>query len=155
MSDDAALPADRADLDGLLTWAVIRAARGFETMLADVLDPFALTPIQFGALAQLSVEPFLTQAQLAHRILMRPQSANHLLNVLIERGLVQRTGERGSGRPNPVQLTPAGRALLARAWPRVVTANEAGALGISAPQHEDLHRIVQRILQLQADAPRH
>lgn len=147
MTEERALPADRDELDGLLVWAVIRAARGIELTIADALAPLDLTPIQFGALAQLAVEPFLTQAQLAHRILMRPQSAHHLLTVLIGRDLVQRTGERGSGRPNPVRLTTAGRELLARAWPRLLAVNEPNALGISAEQHDQLAVVIDRILR--------
>ncbi len=148
--DDDHLPTTRAELDDLPMWATIRLARGFEHLLGEVLAPLELTPIQFGALAQLSIEPFLTQSQLAHRILMRPQSANHLLDALIGRGLVERTGARGSGRPNPVRLTAAGRELLAVAWPRVVEANEPAALGLDADAAVQFGGVIGRLLERQS-----
>lgn len=147
------LPTRREELDGLAHWSVIRAAQGFEHHLGALLAPLELTPVQFGALAHLSIEPSLTQAQLAHRILMRPQSMNHLLDGLIRRGLVERTGARGSGRPNPVRLTAAGRELLARAWPVVVAADAPEAMGLSATAAQQLRRAVARVLDHQSTHP--
>lgn len=120
------------DLDSLLTWTVIRAGRQWEHALTAVLAEFDLTPVQFGVMAQLSAHPALTQAELARRVMMRPQSMNHLLDTLTGRGLVQRRADRGSGRPNPVTLSAQGAELLARVWPTVREVNDPRRLGLDA-----------------------
>lgn len=147
------LPDDRGELETFVHWSVIRAARGLEHRLGRALAPLGLTPVQFGALAHLAVESSLTQAQLADRVLVRPQSASHLLSVLTDRGLVERTGERGSGRPNPVRLTAQGRDLLTRAWPVVTAADTPEALGLDETGRRQLLAAVTAVLEQPENAP--
>lgn len=122
-----------------MTWTLIKAGRHWEALLTDVLAPHGLTPVQYGLLAHLAAEPGLTQAELARRVLMRPQSMSYLLDGLVERGLVDRVGERGSGRANPIELTDSGADLLAGAWPVVKQVNSPAALGISPRRLAGLH----------------
>lgn len=112
------------DLDGIEAWNLVRAARHAERVMTDVLSGHALTPVQFGALAQLAVDGALTPAALARKLGVRPQSAASLVQGLEERDLVQRVGTGGRGRANPAQLTDQGAALLEVVWDPVMATND-------------------------------
>ena len=111
-------------LDEIVAWNLVRAARYAERVMNDALAEYALTPVQFGVLAQLAVDGALTPAALARKLGMRAQSAATLVEGMQERGLVDRTGPRGRGRASPVQLTLQGAALLELVWGPVMATND-------------------------------
>lgn len=113
----------RDDVDAIAAWTVIRAARELARRLATELDPLELTPVEFGVLVQLAAADGLSQADLARAVGVRPQSMTPLVTGLHERGLLDRGAERGRGRLSRLHLTPAGRGLLAEAYPRVLASN--------------------------------
>lgn len=84
------LPAPRDDVDGIVAWTVIRAARTLSRRLAAELAPLGLTPVEFGALIQLAAAGELSQADLARAVGVRPQSMTTLIGGLSTRGLVER-----------------------------------------------------------------
>lgn len=135
------------DLDAILTWSLVRAARRSERLLAEVLLPHALTLQQFGVLAQLAVEAPVTQAALARAVLIRPQSAAALIDGMAARGLIRRTGERGRGRRNPLELTAAGSALLDEVWAPVLATNDLAAVGIDPAGAAMLNDHLQHLLR--------
>lgn len=112
------------DLDAILAWNLVRAARRAERVMTDTLSAYALTPVQFGVLAQLAVDGALTPAALARELGVRPQSAATLVEGMQERGLVHRAGARGRGRASPVQLSERGVALLELVWDPVMATND-------------------------------
>lgn len=113
------------DLDAIVAWNLVRAARRSERVMTDGLIGHALTPVQFGVLAQLAVDGALTPAALARELGVRPYSAATLVEGLQERGLVHRArAPRGRGRPRPVQLTAQGTALLEVVWGLVMATND-------------------------------
>ncbi len=83
-----------ADLDGVLTWNLVRVARSCGLRLAAPLADHGLHPVHFGVLAHLVTAPEMTQADLARAVLQRPQSIAPLLDGLEGRGLIRRTGTR-------------------------------------------------------------
>lgn len=93
-----------------------------------------LTPTQFAILMHLDDDEGLTQAQLARRVLVRPQSMGALVTTLLTQGLVVRDGPGGRGRRSGVSLTDAGREALQRAWPAVRALNTPDALGLTPAQ---------------------
>lgn len=115
--------ATRDDVDAIAAWTVIRAARELARRLGSALEPLALTPVEFGVLVQLAASERLTQAELARAVGVRPQSITALVTALGDRGLLDRGGERGRGRPSRITLTPEGRELLSRAYPVVRASN--------------------------------
>ncbi|MCS5524334.1 MarR family winged helix-turn-helix transcriptional regulator [Curtobacterium flaccumfaciens pv. oortii] len=117
------LPAPRDDVDGIVAWTVIRAARTLSRRLAAELAPFGLTPVEFGALIQLAAAGELSQADLARAVGVRPQSMTTLVGGLSTRGLVERGAAPGRGRASRMRLTDQGEALLARAHPIVRASN--------------------------------
>ena len=87
------------------------------------LEPFDLTPAQFGALVHTGREPGVSAAELARRVHLTPQSVQTALRPLLERDWVQR-------RPHPVHrrvlgnfLTPEGLAVTERASAAVTDAD--------------------------------
>jgi DNA-binding MarR family transcriptional regulator len=111
------------DVDQVVAWTVIRAARELSRRLDDELAGLDLTPVEFGTLVQLATADALNQADLARAVGIRPQSMSALAAGLERRGLVARGAAPGRGRASRMHLTPAGRELLGRAWPRVVASN--------------------------------
>jgi DNA-binding MarR family transcriptional regulator len=138
-------PDVQRDLDDVLTWNVVRVARFVGNRLADRLADHRLNPIQFGVLAFLSREGDLTTAEIARAVLLRPQSVAPLLDGLEERGLIRRVGVRARGRRNPVQITSAGRELLAEAWVISLAANDLGDAGLTPDESTELNRLLLKI----------
>jgi DNA-binding MarR family transcriptional regulator len=133
------------EIDGLIKWSLIRAARQAEREFTEKLATHGLSPVQFGVLCHLATgEPF-TQAQLARAVLTRPQSVSGVVDGLVERGLISREGNRARGRRNPLTLTEPGHALLEQAWPAVQTMNRPEQLGLSKGEAQMLNDLLLRM----------
>ncbi|MEI7744334.1 MAG: MarR family winged helix-turn-helix transcriptional regulator [Chloroflexota bacterium] len=90
-----------------------------------------LTLSQHAILAAVGEDGLLSNAELARRSSITPQSAHELLRVLEERGLLERPSGAGPGRAGEIRLTSAGRRTLAAADARVtaIDARITEALG--------------------------
>lgn len=140
-------------LDGLVTWTLIRAAHHVERTLTELFAGFDLSPTQFGVLAHVATGAQLTQADLARAILVRPQSMAELISGLVERDLLVRTGRGGRGRPNPIALSEKGADLLVRVWPAVEAANDLGPAGLTPEQTAELNARLHTVLEAR-DVPK-
>lgn len=131
-----------ADIDAVVGWTVIRAARRAARILALTLKNHDLTPVEFGVLAQLAAaHGELTQAEVARAVEVRPQSVAPVIDGLSRRGLLHREGARGRGRSGRLVLSDAGAALLRAAFPDVLATNPGFAppgTGQSDPVNEAL-----------------
>jgi DNA-binding MarR family transcriptional regulator len=135
------------DLDEILTWNLVRAARLTARRMSERLVEFDLNPVTFGVLAQLSVASPMTQADLARAVLIRPQSIATLLEGLEQRDLIRREGDRTRGRRNPVVLTDAGHALLDRAWDIVIETNDLSGDGFDPEETIELNRLLRKLVR--------
>jgi DNA-binding MarR family transcriptional regulator len=135
------------DLDEILTWNLVRAARLTARRMSKRLVEFDLNPVTFGVLAQLSVASPMTQADLARAVLIRPQSIATLLEGLEQRDLIRREGDRTRGRRNPVVLTDAGHALLDRAWDTVIETNDLSGDGFDPEETIELNRLLRKLVR--------
>lgn len=135
-----------AELDGVVTWNVVRVARFLGQRLGERLAAVDLHPVHFGILAQLEIAGPLSQADLARTVLLRPQSIAPLLDRMEGRGLVRRTGDRSRGRRNPVEITASGRHALASAWAVAAASNDLGDVGLTAAESADLNRLLLRVV---------
>lgn len=93
--------ADPADRIGYLLW---QTAHLVGREISAALEPFDLTPAQFGALVHTGREPGVSAAELARRVNVTPQSIQSALRPLIERGWLER-------RPHPVHRRVLGNFL--------------------------------------------
>lgn len=135
-----------AELDEVLTWNVVRAARFLGQRLSERLADQQLHPVQFGVLAQLDVAGAMSQAELARAVQLRPQSVAPLLDGLERRGLLARTGDRVRGRRNPVEITAGGRTLLRAAWTVATSSNDLGDAGLTGAEGVELNRLLRRVV---------
>ncbi|MEJ5869158.1 MarR family transcriptional regulator [Pseudokineococcus sp. 5B2Z-1] len=144
MDADRALT--EAELDGVVTWNVVRVARYLGQRLAERLAELDLHPVHFGVLAQLDISGPMSQADLARAVLLRPQSIAPLLDGLERRGLLERTGERARGRRNPVLLTASGREALEGAWGVALSSNDLRDSGLTAEEGGELNRLLLKVV---------
>ncbi len=136
-----------AELDGVLTWSVVRVSRFLGQRLAERLAAHGLNPVHFGVLAYLAIAPEMTQADLARAVLVRPQSIAPLLDGLEERGLIYRTGNRARGRRNPVQISDDGRRALDAVWDIAISTNNLSDAGLTTDESVTLNRLLLKIIR--------
>jgi DNA-binding MarR family transcriptional regulator len=82
--------------------------------LGAAVEPAGLTLPAYTALSVLRAQNGLSNAQLARRSLVTPQSMSEVLTLLVEHGYVCRRAEPGHGRIIRTELTKAGRRALER-----------------------------------------
>jgi len=97
-----------------ISYAVGRLERALRRRIVAALEPEGLPLPAYTTLSVLRAEDGLSNAQLARRSLVTPQSMNEVLNLLVDRGYVRRRAEPGHGRILRTELTRAGRRALER-----------------------------------------
>jgi DNA-binding MarR family transcriptional regulator len=105
--------------DALLIYIVGRVDQGIRQEMRLRLADWDLSVPEFTALAVLKRRPGLSNAQLARRSLVRPQSMNEILVKLEGRGLLRREVDPDHARILRAALTPEGLDVLAAAEPAV------------------------------------
>lgn len=114
----------------------IRAAQhALRGAMDDALRDRGLTLSQYAVLAAAGDDGAVSNAALAARAGITPQSAHEVLRILEERGLLERPGAAGRGRAGRISLTRAGR--------RALTGADARTRAVEA-------RIVERLGEAQA-----
>jgi DNA-binding MarR family transcriptional regulator len=105
-----------------------RAQFAYRLALERALGSTGITAPQFAAMARLRETPGLSNAELARRSLVTPQTMNLIVGRLESAGLVVRKPHPGHGRILLAELTPAGLALLDQCHARAESV-EACAIG--------------------------
>ena len=107
--------ADGPSVDGhpTLLYLVGRMDRVVRRAIDDVVKAHGLSVNQYTTLSVLDHRSGLSNAQLARRSLVSPQSANEVLLTLEQRGLVKRRAHPDHGRILQTRLTAKGRRTLA------------------------------------------
>jgi DNA-binding MarR family transcriptional regulator len=102
------------DREPTLLYLVGRIDRVVRRAMGTVLEAQGLSVNQYATLSVLDRLSGLSNAQLARRALVSPQSMNEVLLALEQRGLVRRRAHPDHRRILQARLTAKGRALLAR-----------------------------------------
>ena len=97
-----------------LSYLIGRLDRVLSRRLTAALEPHGLTLPAYTALSVLRAQDGLSNAQLARRSLVTPQSMSEVLALLVDRGYVQRNAESGHGRVIRTEITEAGSQALER-----------------------------------------
>jgi DNA-binding MarR family transcriptional regulator len=100
-------------------YLIKRAQHALRNAMDQALRDLDVTPPQYAVLALLDEEPDLSNAELARRAFVTPQTMHEILANLEAGGLVGRSGHRGHGHLLQVYLTNAGRWMLAACHERV------------------------------------
>ena len=128
-----------------LTYVIGRLDRALRRRLAAAVEPAGLTLPAYTALSVLQAQNGLSNAQLARRSLVTPQSMSEVLMLLVERGYVRRLPDPGHGRVIRTELTEAGRRALEQC-DRAVDAVELEMLGdVDPADASDLREILIRL----------
>jgi DNA-binding MarR family transcriptional regulator len=116
-----------------LLYLVGRLDRVVRRAIADSVKSHGLSVNQYTTLSVLDRRRGLSNAQLARRSLVSPQSANEVLLALEDLGLVQRRAHPDHGRILQTRLTAKGRRILAFCDAKVadVEADMVGQLSTS------------------------
>lgn len=114
--------------------------------IRDALTPLGLTVSQYTALSFLESQAQISNAQLAERSLISPQSANEMIKLMEKKGWVEREPDPSHGRIVRLSLTAAGQALLDEAHSHI-SRLEAGMLAkLSPTQRSALHQNLRQVL---------
>ena len=97
-----------------LSYVIGRLDRVLRRRLSAAVEPSGLTLPAYTALSVLRAQDGLSNARLARRSLVTPQSMSEVLAQLVEQGYVRRRAEPGHGRVIRIELTQAGSRALAR-----------------------------------------
>jgi len=128
------------DPDGpLLSYLIGRLDRAIRNRLNEVLAPYELSIPQFTTLSVLKRRPGLSNAQLARRALILPQSTIQVIVGLEARGLVQRAPNPAHNRVLQTRLTDEGERLLDQA--ELATRQLEARLMAAVDEDDDVERI--------------
>jgi DNA-binding MarR family transcriptional regulator len=97
-----------------LSYLIGRLDRIVRRRLSEALEPIGLSLPAYTALSVLRVHDGLSNAELARRSLVTPQSMTEALAGLVETGYVRRRPDPDHGRVLRVELTASGRRALER-----------------------------------------
>ena len=95
-----------------LTYVIGSLDRILRRRMTEALTPQGLTLAQFTAMSVLDARGQASNAQLAERSFITPQSANEVMAAMVARGWVTREADPSHGRIVLLQLTDEGRAVL-------------------------------------------
>jgi DNA-binding MarR family transcriptional regulator len=133
------------DPEAQLGYQLVRVADQVSRRWHQVLRSQAINPRQFSILALLAHDPGLSQAALARRVMITPQSMSESLASLLADGLISRD-EPGRGHAARVQLTAAGRRLLSRAYPLVEACNQESFASLTRAERRVLGTAFSKLL---------
>jgi DNA-binding MarR family transcriptional regulator len=95
-----------------LTYLIGNLDRLVRRQMGDALAPLGITLAQYTALSVLEARGALSNAQLAVRSFITPQSANEVMSAMAGRGFVTREADPNHGRVILLRLTDEGSAIL-------------------------------------------
>ncbi len=138
-TETALLPSGFCYLIGRLDHALTRR-------MLDVLAPLGLTVSQYTALSFLDTQEQLSNAQLAERTLISPQSANEMVKQMDEKGWIARAPDPFHGRVVRLGVTEAGKALLQQAHDAVARLELDMLASFTAAQRKAIHGNLRQVL---------
>ena len=95
-----------------LTYLIGSLDRILRRRMTDALSPMGLTVAQYTALSVLHARGSASNAELAERSFITPQSANEVMSVMAARGWITRKSDPNHGRILLLQMTDEGRDVL-------------------------------------------
>ena len=135
---DADQPAGLESPELHVSYAVARLERAVRGAIADRVRPYGLTTLQYTTLSVLGRREGLSNAQLARRSYMTPQSMSEVIAALEREGLIVRAPHPDHRRVYPARLTPKGRRVLAACEDAVVEMEEQMMATLSPAERSEL-----------------
>jgi len=107
--------------------------------IRDSLAPMGVTAAQYTALSVFRAHGQLSNAQLAERSMVSPQSANEMVKTMEQRGWIARQSTSSHGRIIQIGLTEMGTELLAKCDAAVAQVEMAMLADLSEEDQRPLH----------------
>ena len=126
MTQIAENPTDTSQpVEPRISYVIARLERAVRSGINERVRPYELTTLQYTTLSLLGArgQP-LSNAQLARRAYMTPQSMLAVIDALEEKGLIRRDPHPNHRRVYPATLTPRGRRVLSACDAAVATMEE-------------------------------
>jgi DNA-binding MarR family transcriptional regulator len=105
--------AEGTDRTPHISYVVARLERAVRKEIGRLVGPRGLSVAQYTTLSILRSRSGLSNAQLARRLWVTPQSMNEVISALERMGLIHRVPDAGNRRILRTALTPVGRETLA------------------------------------------
>lgn len=128
--------------------AYVKLVRATESVSARAhrhLSEAGLTTSQFGVLEALYHLGFLSQAELAKKILRSSGNITMVIDNLEKRGLVKRERKQDDRRYYAIQLTPGGKKLIAGIFPRHAGKIAEAMKVLTKKEQETLGRLCRKL----------
>ena len=122
-----------------LAYLVGRLDHVLNQRLREALAPAGLSVPQYTALSVFRAHGALSNAQLATRTMISPQSANEMVKQMQAKGWIARTPDPAHGRIIQISLTEAGQAVLGECDARVVEVERTMFPELDAAGRTQLH----------------
>lgn len=129
-----------------ICYLVGRLDHALNRRIRDALMPLELTVSQYTALSLLESQAQISNAQLAERSMISPQSANEMIKLMDKKGWVERQPDPTHGRIVRLSLTATGQALLDQAHDQVARLETAMLSKLTAGQRGALHQNLRQML---------
>jgi DNA-binding MarR family transcriptional regulator len=125
-----------------LSYVIGRLDHVLRKRIAEIVEQHGLTVSQYTALSVLHARPGLSNAQLARRTLITPQSMNEVLAQLDGRKLVKRTPDPGHARAITTNLTARGESVLSACENEVDALEQDLLAGLHVSEVEQLREML-------------
>ncbi len=129
-----------------------RAQHALRLRMDEVLRETGVTAPQYAALSVLSEEPGVSNAQLARRSFVTPQTMNNILVRLEAAGFVERKAHPEHGRVLQAYLTENGEKLRGECARRVGAVEERMASGLTVAEQRALLDALRSLYRALSDA---
>jgi DNA-binding MarR family transcriptional regulator len=121
-----------------ISYVVARLERAVRREIGRLVGPRGLSVAQYTTLSILRSRSGLSNAQLARRLWVTPQSMNEVISALERMGLIHRVPDAGNRRILRTALTPHGRETLAACDADILVMEERMLLDLSEESHDEL-----------------
>lgn len=129
-----------------ICYLIGRLDHALNRRIRDALTPLNLTVSQYTALSFLESQTQISNAQLAERSMISPQSANEMVKLMEKKGWVERQPDATHGRIVRLSLTAAGQALLDQAHHHVSRLESGVMTKLTLTQRNALHQNLRQVL---------
>jgi DNA-binding MarR family transcriptional regulator len=130
---------------GYLGYLLRQASVALRTRMEHDLAEQDVTPPQYAVLTMVRAYPGLSNADLARLSLLTPQTVSVIVSNLKRSGRLASRPHAVHGRIQQLEITKAGRDLLARCRPHVQRTEKRLAAGLSAKEERAIRRWLVRV----------
>lgn len=121
--------------------------------IEEVVEPAALTALQYTALTVLQRHPGITSAQLARNSFVRAQTMAEMVSFLLDRGLIDRVRDKSNRRQYLLSLSHHGTAVVESLQGPVGAVEERMLTGFDPEEVELLRAMLLRCRRSLSEAP--